>query len=168
MKPYSENIVFFDTEFSTLNPYEGEILSLGLVKFSGEELYVEVEHRGAVAPWVEKHVAPYFSGEKVSRQEAVRRVREFIGGGKPYVVANVNQYDTLYWYKLLGQEQENPFNWLPVDFTSMVFALGLDPQWKQNRRFLAGLGIDSALYRSHHALDDARLLREVYLKLLKS
>ena len=46
MKPYSGNIVFLDTEFSTLDPYNGEILSIGLVKMNGEELYVELKHRG--------------------------------------------------------------------------------------------------------------------------
>lgn len=28
MKPFSENIIFMDTEFTNLNPYEGEIISL--------------------------------------------------------------------------------------------------------------------------------------------
>ncbi len=44
MKSFSENIIFFDTEFSSLNPYEGEILSIGLVKPNGEELYLELEY----------------------------------------------------------------------------------------------------------------------------
>lgn len=28
MKPYSDNIIFIDTEFSSVNPYKGEILSI--------------------------------------------------------------------------------------------------------------------------------------------
>ncbi len=167
MKPYSDNIVFFDAEFSSLDPYKGELLSVGLVKLSGEELYVEIEHKGDIDPWVEKNVVPYFEGSPVSRQEAVARVTAFLEGKKPYMVANVNQFDAVYWYKLAGLK-ENPFFWLPIDFASMVFALGLDPQWKLNGGFLAEHSIDRKRYRTHHALDDARLLRDVYLKLQKS
>jgi hypothetical protein len=39
MQPFeAENILFIDTEFSDLDPYIGEILSIGMVKLSGEEL----------------------------------------------------------------------------------------------------------------------------------
>lgn len=167
LKPTSDNIVFFDAEFSSLDPYKGELLSIGLVKPSGEQLYVEIEHAGDIDPWVEKNVVPYFEGNPVSRQEAVARVVAFLGGKKPYMVANVNQFDAIYWYKMAGLK-ENPFFWLPIDFASMMFALGLDPMWKLNSDFLARYDIDKKLYRAHHALDDARLLRDVYMKMQKS
>jgi len=171
MKPFSDSIIFFDTEFTTLDPYKGEILSLGLVKLSGEELYLEVEYTGDVDPWVEKHVMPQLTEEKVSRSEAVRRVAEFVGSGRPYMLAYVNQFDALYWYKLVGSVREGPFHWIPIDFASMLFAMGIDPQlynWHQKNSFLPGLGVDYTKYRRDHALDDARMLREVYIKLLKS
>jgi hypothetical protein len=38
--PYSDNIVFVDTEFSGLEHYLGELISIGLVKPGGEELYL--------------------------------------------------------------------------------------------------------------------------------
>src|SRR4030066_1628453 len=46
MKPFSDNIVFLDTEFSSLDPYKGEILSIGLVKMNGDGLYLELEYTG--------------------------------------------------------------------------------------------------------------------------
>jgi DNA polymerase III epsilon subunit-like protein len=44
LEPYEKkNIVFIDTEFTDLDPYKGELLSVGIVKLSGEELYIEFE-----------------------------------------------------------------------------------------------------------------------------
>lgn len=170
MKPFSENIIFFDTEFSSLNPYQGEILSMGLVKYNGDELYCELAYEGEVDPWVAAHVIPQLTEVKISRADAVRKVREFTGNTRPYMLAYVNQFDALYWYKLLGGVKDNPFHWIPIDFASMLFAASIDPQgynWRRRESFLPKLGIDHARYREDHALDDARLLREVYMKALK-
>lgn len=35
-KLFSDNIIFLDTEFSSLDPYKGEMLSVGLVKVNGD------------------------------------------------------------------------------------------------------------------------------------
>lgn len=43
IKPYSQNLIFFDTEFSSLDLDRGEILSLGFVKMNREALYLEVD-----------------------------------------------------------------------------------------------------------------------------
>lgn len=165
-KPFSNNIVFVDTEFSSLDPYEGEILSIGLVKMNGEELYLELEHKGKVSEWVAENVTRYLTGQKISRSDAVRKIKEFIGDSKPYMFAYVNQFDTIYLYKLFGIDN-HPFNWIPIDFASILFAEGMDPEshyhGKEND-FYKKLGIDHAKYIKHHALDDAKLLREVYLR----
>lgn len=168
MRSFSENIIFFDTEFSDLNPYKGEILSVGLVKLNGDELYLELEYEGEVSEWVREHIVPTLTGPKVSRAEARDRIREFVGEGKPYAVSYVNQYDTIYWYKLfLGEE--HPFLWLPIDFASMLFGEGMDPEGyysEDKANFFHKIGVDPSKYKQHHALEDARLLREVYLKMV--
>ena len=171
MKPYSGNIVFLDTEFSTLDPYKGEILSIGLVKMKGEELYVELKHRGFVEEWVKDNVTPYLTQQKVSRSKAVKMVKEFIGESKPHAMAYVNQFDTLYLIKLFGLKELNKiFDWIPIDFAAILFSLGISPQgfnWEDEDSFLRELGLKQEDYRHHHALDDARLLRDVYLKFLE-
>lgn len=43
-KFYSENIIFFDTEFTHLDVEIGELLSIGLAKNTGEELYLELDY----------------------------------------------------------------------------------------------------------------------------
>lgn len=57
-KPFTDNVIFMDTEFSTNDPYEGEILSIALVKLDGEELYLELEFEGEANEWVKKHILP--------------------------------------------------------------------------------------------------------------
>lgn len=169
MKPYSDNIVFLDTEFSTLDPYKGEILSVGIVKMNGEELYIELEHRGPIEEWVKDNVMPYLTQEKVSRSKAVEMIRKFIGDSKPYIVAYVDNYDATYLIKLFGLKGFNEvFHWIPIDFASILFGLGLSPEafdWRDENNFFKELGLKQEDYRNHHALDDALLLRDVYLKL---
>ncbi len=165
--PFSDNILFVDTEFTSLDPYKGELLSIGLVKPNGEELYIELEWDGAVDDWVQEHVVPFLAEEKIERGEAIRKLKDFVGNKEPFMVAYVNQFDALYLYKLCGTDG-TPFHWIPIDFASVLFSLGMSPEsyyHGDKNNFYQELGIDHTRYREHHALDDAKLLREVYLKL---
>ncbi|HYE22085.1 MAG TPA: hypothetical protein VD998_00675 [Verrucomicrobiae bacterium] len=170
-KPYSENIIFWDTEFTSLNPYEGEILSIGMVKPSGEELYLEIDYNGPMDPWVEKNILPFLTQPKVSRAEAVEKINAFFGDQRPFMVAYVNMFDTIYFYKLLGLKGTNKdfkFHWIQIDFASMLFANGINPErfnMKHPESIVKELGIDGTKYNLHNALDDAKFLREIYLKI---
>lgn len=159
---YSDNLVFFDTEFTDLNCRTGELLSIGLIKQSGEELYLELEYDGPVHPWVEKNVLPTLTGKKISKEKAVVQLREFIGEGSPYLVAYVNQFDAVFWYDLFGSPKEHPCFWIPIDFASILFAHGYDPNSMGKDSFFEELGLDKSSYNLHNALDDARMLRDVY------
>jgi hypothetical protein len=161
--PFSENIIFFDTEFSDLDPYKGEILSLGMVKPNGQELYLEIEYNGEVSDWVKDNVIPYLKGPKLSRNEAKLKIREFVGPAEPYLVSYVNQFDAIYWYKLFGVD-DHPAYWIPIDFASILFGFGINPEDYSNPIFLKELGIEAGKYQKHNALEDAKLLREIYLK----
>ena len=164
-KPFSDNVIFLDTEFSSLDPYKGEILSIGLAKINGEELYLELEFDGEADAWQKKHILPTLNEKKYSRQKAKEKIREFIGEKKPYAVAYVNQFDMIYSYKLFGID-EHPFYWLPIDFASFLFFQGVDPEviCNSDKQFFNEIEIDSK--HTHHALDDARKLRAIYLKLI--
>lgn len=171
MKPFSDNIIFWDTEFSSLDPYKGELLSIGLVRINGEGLYLELEPKAEIDPWVKANVLPYLTGPKVDPKKAIQLIHDFIGESKPYSIAYVNQYDSVYLYKILkSMRLDNPFHWLPIDFASILFGMGFDPEsyyFNDKNNFFKKIGVDATKYREHHALDDAKLLREVYLKLLK-
>ena len=165
-KPFSDNVIFIDTEFTSLDPYRGEILSIGLVKLNGDELYVELEYEGDVDEWVKDNIIPTLTEPKLSREAAVKKVNAFIGNTEPYMVGYVNQFDTVYWYKLFRPDSD-PLYWIPIDFASILFAFGINPEsysGENENNFYQEIGIDYSKYRKHHALDDARLLREVFLK----
>jgi hypothetical protein len=164
MNPFSDNIIFMDTEFSTLDPYQGEILSIGLVRPNSEELYLELEYNGPTNDWVKQNTLPTLTGKKVSREEARAKIKEFVGDTKPFMVGYVNQYDTLYLYKLFGVENQ-PFWWLPIDFASIIFSVGKNPD--KILEFAEKLKINTGKYKQHNALDDAKLLRDTYLKFFK-
>lgn len=167
--PYSQNVIFLDTEFSSLDPYKGEILSIGLIKLTGEELYLELKYDGPFDPWVKKHITPNLNSPKVSRNDAMKKIKKFVGKDKPFFVSYVNQYDAIYLYKLFNK-LKCPFFWLPIDFASILFGMGIDPEayfTKDKKNFFKEIGVDASIYREHNALDDARLLREVYLKMIK-
>jgi len=172
MKPFSENIIFLDTEFSSLDPNKGEILSIGLVKLNGEELYLELEYDGEVSDWVKENVIPFLTQEKMNREKAVEKVKQFIGDAKPYIVGYINQDDVMYWQKLYRSVgvKENPFQLVAIDFATILFILGIDPEsyyFGDENNFYKKIGIDYTKYKKHHALDDAKLLREVYLKFIE-
>jgi len=170
LNAYSKNIIFVDTEFSSLDPYKGEILSVGLVKTGGEELYLELEFDGEVDDWPRKNILPTLKHKKHSREEAAEKITEFVGKGKPYAVAYVNQFDMVYLYKLFGGTEKSPFHWMPIDFATLLFCAGIDPESYDRgdkSGFFARIRIDPSKYKKHNALDDARLLRETYLKLIK-
>lgn len=170
MNAFSDNIIFGDAEFTSLDPITGEILSFALVKPSGEEFFVELKipENTPVDPWVTEHVTPLLSGEKVSREEACKRIRAFVGNSNPFLMTYVNQFDVVFLHKLFGLNQW-PFRWLPLDFASILFSAGYDPE----KLFDADKALSHALdvprseaHRMHEALNDARLLRDIYGKLL--
>lgn len=172
MEPFSNNVIFFDAEFTSLDPTNGEIISLALVKQSGEELSLDLEipDGAAIDPWVTEHVLPHLTGEKISRGAACERVQAFVGTGKPYLVAFVNQFDAVFLHKLFGLNRW-PFHWLPLDFASMLYASGLNPEglFDADKTLSKTLDIPRTKdHQMHVALNDARLLRDVYLKLLKA
>jgi hypothetical protein len=160
VRPYSDNVVFVDTEFSGLEFYLGELISIAVVKPGGAELYLELEYTGRVAEFVRKNVLPKLTGPKVTPAEATARIKAFVGDGRPYMVSEAGHYDAVYVNKLFGIE-EQPFNWVPLDFASMMFGHGLKPRLDELAR---ELGLDRSQFRSDHALDDARFLRELYLR----
>ena len=160
-----KELIFFDSEFTSLNPYNGEILSIGMVKENGEEFYIELECDAKPNDWVKENILPTLTEKKVSREDAKRRIIDFVGDDEPIMVTYVSQYDTIYFYKLFDGP-ETPFYWLPIDFAAILFSKGYEPEdCVIGGKICRELGINDEKYRPHNALCDARLLREVYLKL---
>ena len=178
LQPFEPNdIVFIDTEFTDLDPDKGEILSVGIVKLGGEEIYLEIKQPAIPSEWVKSNILPMLTQKKVSIEDAVQQIREFLITDNtkplPYAVAFVDNYDVIYLTKMFGVGGL-PFNWMTIDFASILFSQGINPASvlkdrkvdnKKEKGFYRSLGIDLGVYRNHHALDDARLLRQAWLKI---
>ena len=59
-----------------------------------------------------------------------------------------------------------PFFWAPIDFASILFEKGVEPT-KNPIELAKKYNINTSDIKEHNALDDARLLRSVYNKLIK-
>lgn len=168
--PFTDNIIFYDTEFSSLDPYKGEILSVGMVKMNGEEFYCELEFSGEYSDWVKENLLHTLTAPKIGKSEAQKLIREFVGDAKPYMMAYVNQFDAIYTHKLFDGRDSGPFYWLPLDFASVLFGLGYDPEiFKDDdyTKLAKELGVAIEEGHTHNALDDAKFLRKIYLKLIE-
>lgn len=169
IKPFSDDVVFFDAEFTGHDIVHDQLMSVGMVSLDGQqEMYFELEYdEEHVSAWVRENVVPYLSGEKITHKQARERIRDFCGSSEPHLIATVNQYDMVFWHKLFAGEKE-PIHSIPIDFASMLFAIGLTPAREvdgEKRNFYAQFGIDVDLYKMHNALDDAKLMRELYVRL---
>jgi len=163
------SVVFMDGEFASLHPNGIDLLSLALIKENGEELYLELECKAEISPWVSLNVIPHLTEEKVSLEEAKEKIREFIGDEKPVLVAYVNQFDWMGLCRLFGanspeEMSELPFHRIPVDFASILFAknkqvVSLVAAARKYDIKVSGV--------QHHALHDARLLKAVYEKVME-
>lgn len=158
------SLVFFDGEFTSLDPETGELLSLALVKESGAALYLEIAcDLEQAAPWVKEHVVPHLEGNPVSRTQAQARILEFFeseAGKDIFWVADKSTYDWIFWCKFWGSREAQPVR-QRIDFASMLFAHGLDPR-RDRLEMARELHISLEGFRYHHALDDTLLLKELY------
>lgn len=103
---------------------------------------------------------PFLTEEKVTKEEACRQIQEFVGKSKPFLVADVNQFDWIGICGLFGI-WKIPFHYIPIDFASILFHKGIDPDI--NREKLAEeLGYDISNFKKHHALHDAKMLKSLY------
>jgi len=170
-KLFSDDIIFFDTEFTNLDIEKGELLSIGMVKNNGKKLYLEFEYTSKdVHPWVKKKVLPFLKGKKINMEKGRELIWDFVGRNnkpKPFLVAYVNQFDAIFWYKIFGDPQNHPAFWIPIDFASILFAHGYTPDSMRHKKFFDELGIDNTKYSDHNALEDARKLRDIYNAFLK-
>ncbi len=175
MTPFSDKILFFDAEFTSLEYEKSALLSFGAVTLAGETYYCEIAQDAQVmaqaSPFVQEHILPMLNGEKITmaqaREEIAAFVRTHYGVSQPYLTTFVYKYDAYHWYKLFGYDDTLAHR-IILDFASMLFALGIDPEKNsavQRDDFLRALGIDVDRFAKHNALDDALILREAYMAL---
>jgi DNA polymerase III epsilon subunit-like protein len=170
-KPFSNDIIFFDSEFTRSGILKGDLISIGMISLDGKkELYLELEFdEKKMSDWTRENVFPYLQGNPISREEVKKKIREFCGHSEPFLIATVNQFDMAFWHDLFDGEKE-PIHRIPIDFASILFGLGLNPAREidgEKSKFYAQFGIDLNNYKLHNSLDDAKLMRELYFRLVE-
>ena len=167
--PFSDDIVFFDAEFSGIDACTHDLMAGGMIDVTGEkELYFELPYDDSkVSDWTREHVVPYMTGEVITHEEAKEAIRRFCGNTEPHLVATVNQRDMAFFHQLFDDIDE-PIHRIPIDFASVLFAIGLNPArtiGDEKEKFYKEFDIDLADYNMHNALEDTRLMRDLYMKL---
>lgn len=168
-----KNIIFMDGEFAKLKPNGIDLLSIALIKPNGEELYLELKFDGKIEKWVKENVLPHLKQNKISKEKAIELIKDFVGEEKPYLISYVNQFDWMGICRLFNVntaeeiKEKIPFNWIPIDFGTILFERGIKPGHNSLIKLAKKYKIDVSKLNKHNALDDARLLKKVYDKIIK-
>lgn len=136
--------LFLDCEFTT---FQGHLISMALVSEDGREFYEVVPFSVIDChPWVLDNVVPILVKEQVTYEEMQVKLRKFL-----------NQWD----------EVEVIADW-PEDFVHFFNALLTGPgemiSISSKVRTIFERGLDYKSVLPHNALEDAKAIRETYLK----
>jgi len=164
MAPESERVlVFLDTEFTHFVDHLCELMSLGLVDYSGErELYLELSEwdRGKASAFVREVVCPLLGRDQeniCTRPAAAARISDWFAAlSGPADVLSDSGRDLKLLQDLLGPMPSSiRFRLVPDQILGLVED-AIDEEFRQSRQ------------ERHHALVDARALRGAYLKVLRN
>jgi len=149
--------IWFDTEFIE-DGKTIDLLSIGLVREDGHYYYAENAEcdRSKAGSWVKKNVLPYLTGKNsFTRAEIATDIRKF-AWTKPEFWAYYADYDWVALCQLYGTMMDLPEGWpmFCMDVKQLCVMRG-NPTLPRQRGTL------------HHALEDARWVREAweYLRL---
>ena len=179
---YSKDVIFMDGEFVELSATGTKFVSIALIKPDDSEYYaINADYSGVgCSEWVKENVLNPLYVQEVHgdsrntftalnfnqvygkpEKRIIREIKEFIGDKeKPYLVADVCQFDWMGICKLFGI-YDIPFHYIPIDFASILWSKGIDPD--VDRIELAKeKEIDISKFKKHNALDDARVLKSLY------
>lgn len=171
--------IFLDTEFTGVHAGT-TLISIGMVTLEGEEWYVSLNDydKNQVTPWIRENVLPFIeSRESLPKAEAFPKMKEFLeqyaGGEKICLVSAGKLIDIILVFELWKESnKDNPhfsMKELPsylnhgshLDLNSLFLLSGLDPDMDR------GVFADRKGQREHHALEDAKVVRECFLKLVR-
>lgn len=150
--------IYLDTEFLE-DGWTIELISIGLVREDGAELYLETEDAADLASgedWLRENVLPHLRGgdHVVNKYKIRRAVLEFCGEA-PEFWAYYADYDWVVLCRLFGRMIDLPQHW-------PRYCLDLKQELRRapvGHRLLAQSGT------KHDALEDARWLRDAHAAL---
>ncbi|MDX1998413.1 MAG: 3'-5' exoribonuclease [Thermoanaerobaculia bacterium] len=149
--------LFYDCEFLERGPgHPLELIALGIVSDDGRELYrvnAEFDVRNAT-PWLREHVLPHLppAGDPAwkPRAEIAAEVRALVGEAVPELWGD-SAYDHVLLAQLFGDMTGWPPGWpyFTHELAQLRESVG-NPELPKNEG------------REHHALDDAKWLRQAW------
>jgi len=173
-----KNFVYFDLEFTGLKR-DAEIITLALVTSRGDSLYLESSEydRDKCDDWIKKHVlenigTPDAVCTKAEIREKVtgflrqyqKQITDIVRDPTPLLrmCGDALVYDCMLFYDLFNGARNLPdfLFYVPFDLASLFFKAGINPDI--NRRKFSGLPAS----KSHNALDDTRVIKACYEKIL--
>ena len=146
-------LIWFDTEFID-NGRTIELLSIGLVRQDGNELYLEPKEtdRSQGCDWIRSNVIPYLCGPIAPCAEIARKIIDFVGP-KPEFWADYAAYDWVALCQLYGRMVDIPDGW-PWYCR--------DVRWLRDRIIDPVIKLPQFVGNEHNALDDARHCRRLW------
>jgi hypothetical protein len=150
---------FLDTEFSDTGRVVHPI-SIGIVADDGREYYAEIASawRTGADPWIVENVGKHLGLPTLFPTEAAKEIAEFIGNEPAEFWAYWAAYDWVVFCQVFGGLMK-----LPKNVSPWIRDLAwLDPSLERIR----ALKVNNP--KPHHALYDARELREQYARLTAS
>ncbi len=175
-------IVFIDTEFTGEHAYT-TLVSLGIITLDNQELYITLNDYSEeqVTPWLKENVISHIDpSNSISSSEAYVKVENFLSNyanhKKLYIVSRGLLQDyllliQLYHYSKPQEKFFHALNFLPeylnhhagIDLNTLLRTAGIDPSIDL---FDFNSKSSSELIR-HRSIDDAKLVRDTFLKLKK-
>lgn len=149
--------VFIDCEFNSMG---GDLLSMGLVSEKGDEFYREfpLSNRAAWNGWVKDNVRPLLS--QVNHQQVSQTLRDDIySRGQAGLEKWLSHFDTVH---VIADWPEDVKYFCDFLLTGPGERIDTPPLTMEIRRDL-----DAESKVPHHALWDARAIRDLYLELEK-
>lgn len=162
-------LIFFDTEFSSLDLVNPDLISIGLVTESGEEFYAELpstEWRRTASSFVIQNIVPLLQGgvyEMPYNTLSAKLIAWIRKHGEAQLVTDAPEYDFDLIRPLLEKDWPTNLIRTPIRFNSGTVGV---QNW--DLYFKTRNGYFNQERPMHHALVDAKALREAWWALTSS
>ncbi len=183
MRGIEKKIVFIDTEFTGEHAYT-TLVALGLVTLDGQELYLAFNDYdpSQVTDWLRKNVLSKIDPDRsISGRQGYLELQKFLesysGGEKVFVVSAGLAQDITLFLEIFKHKSEEAVQFhalhdLPdylhhfafIDLNTLFRCTGVPPMVDRE----AYVGRATASTERHNALEDAKIVRECFLKLVST
>lgn len=144
--------LFLDTEFTDLRV--PELLSIGIVSEAADEFYAELTlNRAVCSPFVEETVLPLLANQPREREDVAHDLRGWLARFERPVVVYDSPTDWAMFLWLFGSDP------VPIDGLLLEYDQW---EWQRFERCIDAYFENHQTATRHHALHDARALREAW------